>query len=322
MPPTTTLPAFDIIAIIGVLVSLLLPAVQAAREAARRMTCSNHIKNLALAIHNYHDTYKKLPAPYLRHRPFANDVPYWSWGAAILPYMEQSPLYDSLDVGTRRIFDAVNTPTLLSQMQQSIATYRCPSDTGPPIQTIGAFRIDGKNIAMSNYVASNGSRYHNTASVNAIHGGCFIRDYNFAFRDILDGTSNTVLLGERRWRFKDTSGGLRTSGAATIFGVRRDNNTCSGRAASMAAGRSKLNYDFAHTCKSRYGFSSHHPAGAMFALADGSVRFIGKTVEADFQQYPDGADSQARDNTAASGRVDTVWEKILARQDGEAVTMP
>ena len=96
-----------VIAIIGILVALLLPAVQAAREAARRMSCGNNLKQIGLALHNYHDTYKTMPPAIVYTRPPAqnarNGRPYWGWGALVLPYVEQTPLHDALDPGPRHM---------------------------------------------------------------------------------------------------------------------------------------------------------------------------------------------------------------------------
>jgi len=156
-----------VIAIIGILVALLLPAVQAAREAARRMQCGNNLKQIGIALHNYHDTYKALPPGWLTKRsnpttclPNEN---FWHWGALILPFMEQQPLHQLLNVGNISLTQAGNTPAILAAMQQPIAGYRCPSDIGPTINTANRKKWNpynaaaGRTQATSNYVANNSS---------------------------------------------------------------------------------------------------------------------------------------------------------------------
>lgn len=317
-----------VIAIIGVLVALLLPAVQAAREAARRMSCSNNLKNLALACHNYHDTYQKLPSGYLRKAPLADDTAYWAWGASILPYVEQETLFNSLEVGEVPLPLALANPQKLVLMQTPLSLYRCPSDTGPPVNTVGRCRLfdsggTGRNVAMSNYVGNNNSRWWSiqAGGSHAIHAGCFIPGAFFGFNDILDGTSNVVLLGERRWQYKRANGNLGTIGAGNIFGVRRRNDWAAGRCNVMATARVRMNYSNNNVDRASAGYSSQHPAGAMFAIADGSVRFISETIETDISQFPIGTDDQASDGSLNT-QVNSTWEKIMARQDQEPVAFP
>src|SRR5688572_21241712 len=87
-----------VIAIIGILVALLLPAVQAAREAARRMSCGNNLKQISLGLHNYHDTYKAFPAGWFDFGGAANNFESWGWSAMLLPFVEQQPLHDQMGV--------------------------------------------------------------------------------------------------------------------------------------------------------------------------------------------------------------------------------
>ncbi|HRX78605.1 MAG TPA: DUF1559 domain-containing protein, partial [Pirellulaceae bacterium] len=156
-----------VIAIIGILVALLLPAVQAAREAARRMQCGNNLKQIGLSMHNYHDTYKTLPPGYLMKRTSPTvclpNLNSWGWGALLLPFMEQSPLHDKLKVGDISIFQAGATPALLAAMNVSINSYRCPSDVAPDTNPNNQKRMSpwnnasGWTMARSNYVANNTS---------------------------------------------------------------------------------------------------------------------------------------------------------------------
>jgi hypothetical protein len=108
-------------------VALLLPAVQAAREAARRMQCSNHLKQLGLAVHNYHDTYKVFP-PQMMNISTSNDRR-WGWGAVTLPYIEQAALYEGLKIdGGKQIPTASTLLNGALLLQTRVATHLCPSD--------------------------------------------------------------------------------------------------------------------------------------------------------------------------------------------------
>ena len=164
-----------VIAIIAILIALLLPAVQQAREAARRMSCKNNLKQIGVAMHNFHDTYQELPAGYGFNdiANAANWTKAWGWGARILPYIEQENLYNLLGVGTREFDQALpgnNSSSwpadMVAAIRTPIAIYRCPSDITPgDINTSVDFchsgGPDSTKPAVSNYVGVYAYQYSN-----------------------------------------------------------------------------------------------------------------------------------------------------------------
>jgi prepilin-type processing-associated H-X9-DG protein len=151
----------------GILAALLLPAVQAAREAARRMSCSNNLKQIALAMHNYHDTYKTLPPAYI---PAEDGTPMHSWRTLILPFTEQQPLHYRYNFNVP--WDA---PENQFALDTAIPTYACPSD---PASTSAA--------ANTNYLLITGP------------GTIFDVTKSGKFSEITDGTSFTIMAVEVR----------------------------------------------------------------------------------------------------------------------------
>ncbi len=326
-----------VIAIIGILVSLLLPAVQAAREAARRMQCSNNLKQLGLAIHNYHDTYKQTPLCWLRKqtilgdtnaaRNSSNNRNLWGWTAMILPYIEQSPLYDQLDVGNTHlefIASASNDAARAAAVRTVLAAYRCPSDVGPDLNTVrdrhpwGA----GNNqpaLATSNYIGVASAYRPWESGARRQERGMFIGRGKRAFRDVTDGLSNVLAIGERRWQVKMNNGRIYTSSAAVALGARRRNaNFQRSDQIGTAGARINLN-NWARRAFSRYGFSSQHPGGTQFALGDGSVRFIAETIEFDDENSDQIINNNARERDV---QVDSLYERLAAIQDGSNVSLP
>jgi prepilin-type N-terminal cleavage/methylation domain-containing protein/prepilin-type processing-associated H-X9-DG protein len=317
-----------VIAIIGILIALLLPAVQMAREAARRSQCSNNLKQVGLAWHNYNDSFTCFPPAWIRStvgRQFAgnpsngNDYSQWGWGALILPYMEQEPLHHSINVGDTPLPIALTIPNSLSMMRLPVGTYLCPSDVAPSIQM--GFRDlwdeGGQSVytCVTNYVASHGSwsaRY--SVSLNANQSdevGAAREDSGCQIASIRDGTSNTIAVGERRWEYKDVTGSTQFTRAAVLFGIRQRNHLV-GRAHVIGHGRAKLNYTFNQTIgRARQGFSSPHPGGAMFVFCDGSTHFISETIE----YGPDTDGDQWADNRATN----TTYERLIAIKDGQPV---
>ena len=307
-----------VIAIIGILVALLLPAVQAAREAARRMQCGNNLKQLGLALHNYHDTHRSLPSGWIISRGGgapANGADYaqWGWQSFILPFIEQSALHSSVNVGTVHLQQAVAVPASLTLLQTHIGNFRCPSDVGPKTNTQRQFPQGGNiPIATSNYTGNHSSVA--LTPTNLERFGLFQENVGIKLGEIIDGTSNTVAVGERRWRYKATSGMVCTARAGVVFGVRSPNvNTevCD----TVSFGRPKLNYTYSDdaacgtAAQARHGYSSMHPGGALFAFGDGSVQFISETIDADM-----GPDQQTINNAPNS-----TWERLLAKADGDPV---
>ncbi|TWU23395.1 Type II secretion system protein G precursor [Novipirellula galeiformis] len=208
-----------VIAIIGVLVGLLLPAVQSAREAARRMQCSNNLKQIGLALHNYHSAHNAIPALRDRHDNVAPGIDNWntqnfSWSSRILPFIEQAALYERIDYSlhtwwssSRRpnqVYDVVN-PTVL-------AAFRCPSEpgTGSIIWTDStSVKHSGSpshaDYAPTNYFASTGPdsilRWNTEGvgffdSIRSDSASTGTKARFRKFRDILDGLSNTVAVSE------------------------------------------------------------------------------------------------------------------------------
>lgn len=198
-----------VIAIIGILVALLLPAVQAAREAARRMQCTNNTKQLALALHNYHDVYKAFPqgVTWGNDRAAGSPKPPYNhtWLTAILPYIEQKPLYDQINLNA----PAFGQPHLATV----VANLLCPSDNAMKNRNLRLLTKHGNvEVAITNYAASEGYHWWDNAIIGnwapwntwGWGAGDPTGDYNGVFSclknrtlgDIKDGTANTCFIAE------------------------------------------------------------------------------------------------------------------------------
>jgi prepilin-type N-terminal cleavage/methylation domain-containing protein/prepilin-type processing-associated H-X9-DG protein len=237
-----------VIAIIGILVGLLLPAVQQAREAARRMSCSNNCKQIGLALQNYHSAYNKFPTGV--NYGIGKVTPYTTayhhtWLTSILPQLEQGPIYNSIDFTKRAWGQMTGASSLVSQ---KVPFLKCPSDAGyDAVYDASILTKAGltTNIGISGYGGSEGFHWWQTADLNPAWGGIWTQilygrgDYSGLFavtqingiKDITDGSSNTMVVGET-----DASGfgggGFGTSGT----GVRRTKGESVFRAAFVGPG--------------------------------------------------------------------------------------
>lgn len=279
-----------VIAIIGVMVGLLLPAVQSAREAARRMSCSNNLKQVGLSLHNYHDTNNRFPIGVFAQRLNAignvGRPGGMSWMPSLLPFMEQNALYDQL----RPFMLARNSAQLPSELFNTIIpTLVCPSDPGSP-KTGTQHGItdpppDLNDGFHGNYLLCNGSTTvteTNSANLN----GMFYYMSRTRFADVIDGTSNTVMGGEilvvtesanqRDWRGRY----YRADHLSSLFSTLLPPNT--------------PRADWARTCQATvvqfipctastpeqvFFARSRHPGGAQVVLADASVRFVPNSID-------------------------------------------
>ncbi|HUT95848.1 MAG TPA: DUF1559 domain-containing protein [Thermoguttaceae bacterium] len=312
-----------VIAIIGILIALLLPAVQAAREAARRSQCTNNLKQLGLGLHNYHDVHKALPPGSLqKYVGTALSSSCWGWGSFILPFVEQQPLHDGIEPGVGSLWGACGIPAKLALMQHEVSCYRCPSD----IQTVtnSGRTINGQLLATANYIANNSSDAYITAD-SATIGGLFVENKALRLADILDGTTNTIALGERSWQFRDMNGTVRASRSSIIFGI-GDRGSGDRAGDQLGVGVYKLNLDgtdqsgeTASMHRGMRAYSSRHPGGANFALADGSVRFVSETIEGRFNSTGVQVDPSGTATVATRQVIDTLWERILCRRDEQPV---
>lgn len=350
-----------VIAIIGILVALLLPAVQAAREAARRTDCNNKLKQLGLALHNFHDTYKILPVGLVD-----DDTNSLGWGFYILPFIEQQPIYDGMLANFGKTFPSgTNTlqpnPLLtvnvarhpnvdswasaspgggaLAGAQQPwdiraqtpanhrpfvttiLPAYLCPSNILKP--------QDNNNFGVSHYVGNvgnvlaptNGMAFLNSCSTNAFEGndqnGVLLFDNNNTIttfnglRDITDGTSNTLAVGEiglsqnvrptnsnavnlPLWAGGNNDGACNTNFMGShlrvcdvLFPINRQPIV-----PPVAPNNSAPQHE------SDLSFGSFHPGGCQFAIADGSVQFLSETIDT------------------------ILYRNLAARNDGNPVKIP
>jgi prepilin-type N-terminal cleavage/methylation domain-containing protein/prepilin-type processing-associated H-X9-DG protein len=274
-----------VIAIIGVLVALLLPAVQTARESARRMQCANNLKQFGLAIHNYVDSYRSVPIGHMYRGNFdgnPNDADGGSgfgWGTALLPYIEQTALFQQFN--EKYPISNKNHSRNLILAQTPLKMFACPSDFKPKNRTDGAVT----NSATSSYKAC-GSSYNGWTGAGV--GGAFNRDrFNGVFdrdnRDgslrlaqITDGTSNQFLVAEVKWRM-DKNGRNR----GRIFGSTDKPGYATGASnALMLNGRWQINWTALEGNPQPHRTAgSNHPGGAQFAMADGSARFVSQNIQ-------------------------------------------
>lgn len=262
-----------VIAIIGVLVGLLLPAVQAAREAARRMQCSNNMKQLGLAVHNYESVHQRLPSGWVSRN--VDGDPGWGWSAALLPFMEASNAYQQIDFRL-----AIGDPIHQKLRTLSFPSLICPSDPGPNVFEIaegnggghghphggqGPENVDEGDklytVAKSNYIGMFGTFELEDAPYNG--DGIFFGNSRTKFRDIRDGLSNTLMIGERDSRL----------GGSIWHGHLSEANQPDARIVGVAD----------HLPNDPVGhfedFRSYHPGGVNFLRADGSVRMYSQTMD-------------------------------------------
>lgn len=310
-----------VIAIIAILIALLLPAVQQAREAARRTQCKNNLKQLGLALHNYHDVYNQF-APGAVHSQVPRSNGGTSFGpsfyCALLPYVEQGPLYQSLDLssgrspgyigeagGTAISSGARNKPLVLSAGPMTFM--RCPSSAGPVNENNAGVRAPfahyagiGGAVDMTSF---NETRIYNDGTLGLISGGgMMVANKGMKMRDCTDGTSNTMHLGEMSGRLKRLDGTfswVSPSGTTHgwIMGTRAagtppnldPGGTAQGdqRCFNMVTIRYSPNQElFANQLFPGMGsnqgannpLNSLHTGGVQILLADGSVRFISENM--------------------------------------------
>ena len=271
-----------VIAIIAVLIALLLPAVQQAREAARRTQCKNNLKQLGLAMHNYHDTVNRFP--YASH-----GATYGGWVLFVMPYLDQAPLYNKWDHSTQ-YYVAPN----VSLTQGRLAAHSCPSDT--PTATWIATGMPNYNYAVNFGNTSN-------ARVSPLNGVTFSKapfhyegfrgsgpGISYGLRDITDGTSNTLMLAEvRNGIFNNDLRGLTWFGSHSGFTTHNSPNTATpdySESQWCPAGASTPDLPCAGSSGDSTGATplnmsarSRHTGGVQVALCDGAVRFISNNID-------------------------------------------
>ena len=242
-----------VIAMVAVLAGLLLPAVQRARAAARRTHCANHLRQLAVALHSYHDVHRVLPPGAMLVGPSFGTASGWGWGAMLLPYLEQQPLFSEIDfnIGTA-------TGQNINSINHPLSGWRCPSDVGPSVLRISIPEAGTFDVAHGNYAANDALM----TGLSAIR-----------FRNILDGLSSTALVSERAWRDDSISRPF-TSSWIGILATSDRNVFDSVPFVEMTAER-PVNYLLGGSdC-----FSSYHGGGAQIGFADSSVRFVGEDID-------------------------------------------
>lgn len=318
-----------VIAIIGILIALLLPAVQAAREAARRMQCSNNLKQIGLGLHNHHDTYGHFPPGYGFNKQ-ANAGAWkkaWGWGARILPFIEQQNIAKVLGVTSREFNQALpgnnssSWPAAqVAAMRTPIATYLCPSDVAPgTINTSVDFcHTGGPNStkpAISNYAGVYAFQFSNwgaspTASPPNQHG-VMTGQRGTEMASITDGTSNTFAVGERGWSHQ----------AAYWVGVGNVNSEAAWSSPKVVGRTFLFKINCPLTGRYYSAFSSYHPGGAQFLFADGSVHFMSETIQ--FSNGMTTGGGPAAWYTSWSGLNKAtlgLYQRLGCRDDGQAVS--
>jgi prepilin-type N-terminal cleavage/methylation domain-containing protein len=326
-----------VIAIIGVLVALLLPAVQAAREAARRSSCSNNLKQIGLALHNYHDIYKDLP--FARVREALPDPPgSWNasninWQARILAQMEQQPLFQRIDWTVKPGWSAPNDQVLTANLE----SFLCPSDPGDgnfvwtdPTGTQRTGPLPQRTDGHTNYVGCIGHDTLLRTVAGQARGWLLEGRFNsnsdrggsIGLSSFRDGTSNTVAVSECIVGFpSDRTNSSRNSTPDTVTAT---DNGCTGTAplgtgqttaargstwfrgyepasigfTTLMTPNSKLWDCGANSDNTMFAARSVHPGGVQATLADASTRFVTDTIDW------------------------RVWKFLGGMKDGQAVQFP
>lgn len=312
-----------VIAIIAVLIALLLPAVQQAREAARRTQCKNNLKQLGLGLHNYADTFTTFP-PGVVHQTGSGITTglynNYGWSMLLAPFLEKGNIHTAVNFGVTNLTQALNDPVRRAILQQPVSLFRCPSDPGPDLNTEINFSVSGGsvNLPTSNYVANNGTysfrnalgevRTGPTTFNNGFFGGVgpttTVGPGMRTFASVTDGLSNTIAIGERCWEIAGVD-----YRAAVAWAQRGSGEASSAENTNMislfAVGWRPMNApkEPGANPTHRRGFSSAHTGGVQFVLGDGSVRFISENIDHNF----------------GNRLINSTFARLLAVDDGDPV---
>ncbi|HWL07845.1 MAG TPA: DUF1559 domain-containing protein [Planctomicrobium sp.] len=284
-----------VIAIIAILVALLLPAVQQAREAARRSLCKNNLKQFVLGMHNYHDTHRVFP-------PGAFTASWIGWGTCLLPFVDQASLYQQITEANGfngRWQIAVNSSgnTHINDVlaETPLSVFRCPTEVSGPVNSAMY------GYGTSNYVGNAGFSF-DPSPTNALHQqfrGPMLMNISLSMSKFSDGTSHTILLGERKttggnnpayfgsiWIGSPSESTTRYIPAGTTYDAHGNNGRRLGLVVAPISTSYPINSALGHS------YSSLHMGGAHFSMADGVVRFINEnmntTVYQNLGAYADG----------------------------------
>ncbi|MEZ5940397.1 MAG: DUF1559 domain-containing protein [Planctomycetaceae bacterium] len=282
-----------VMGVIAMLVAMLLPAVQQAREAARRTACKNNLKQLGLALTNYQGLYDVFPPGYVS-REVAPDDPYsmetgsgYAWSTLLLPFLDQAPLMQQINLRGNS-----TDPMSLNLAATQIPAFTCPSDTGELVFAVT--NLAGTlTLSRSNYVGVYGTGDLSSLPGAPVERGIFYRNSGVAIYDLKDGASHTLLLGERVSP-QDRENMPQECCAATWYAVppgsayESDNSgtfqppwlVLGATNQAMAAPLIPLNAPNASA-----PFSSQHVGGIQVVFADGSVRFISENIKYDQFQH-------------------------------------
>ena len=265
-----------VIAVIGILIALLLPAVQTAREAARMSQCTNNLRQIGLAIHGYHTDFEVLPSGVAYDNSTGK-----GWLVSILPHIEQGALYEQFRPGMNGMFwanEGIRTVECRSAVKTQLSFMQCPSDPTVRTNSTEQWQWVGIEVALTSYKGVLGdTRMGGAASVHPgsepdCHrttkcNGLFWR-YSYLnpirLDDIRDGASNTLMIGHSRPRYFPCSAAFFSNG-------------------DYASTYAPINYVPEPFLRAEWwnwwGFSSDHVGGALFCLADGSVRFVNESID-------------------------------------------
>ena len=308
-----------VIAIIGILIGMLLPAVQQVREAARRISCANNLRQIGLAMHNFESANQKFPPGGIWQGPDKTQLRNnraargsgWSWSAQILPFIEGNNVHDGLD------FDAILSVTPnIELIANELPVATCPSAAGDQpshFQVTGTNSIDDPGIASTNYVACAGafelSGYWDQPEERK--NGIFAEESEVGFGNIPDGTSNTILAGEAiyygagtsatflwdpNWYGRASGGSGRADAPESLFRI----------------GQSRINPPTGGVVSNtvlRNAFASFHPGGAMFVYGDGSTHFLTDGIENNETSFA----------AHTGGQLMGTFQRLTARNDGLVV---
>jgi prepilin-type N-terminal cleavage/methylation domain-containing protein/prepilin-type processing-associated H-X9-DG protein len=262
-----------VIAIIAILIALLVPAVQKVRAAAARTQCTNNLKQIGIAVHGYHDANKFMAAAYTSPPPsYDPNWGYdggWGWGSALLPYLDQQPLFNTLGLAAvppahfAPPYDGVTLASPNQWTQEPLAVFRCPADIGPILNDQRSF------FATSNYRAVLGPdpTGSNAFTIDFDWGGCMMQDSKITFDQVTDGTSNTIIIGECMYDYVPGTG---LGHWAAIWAGMRGTDT-SVHVSDVAWWMDPITAEINGTAPQ--AISSQHSGGALVLFCDGSVHF-------------------------------------------------